>query len=410
MSTALLFEDNTDAESGVRFERVDLRQGAGASGPSVSESSVQDWIFRNPGCIPMNSIRPGAGELVAVCSEFPLRKSGSSVRVDMLGVTKHGHPVLVECKLWRNPEARREVIAQILEYAALLRRLSYSDLTAALKGQASFTDSLDNRHGLSSKSPNPLYDLVAKVSGGAGTETEFTDTVASCLERGEIELIVAGDGIREDTAAISEHLRDSGARLTLLELQVWKDSSSRLLLVPHIPFRTEVQRQRVIVDEAGRPLSVEESQDDRTAPAGEGRNENRAENRAFWDRFIDDAKFDHPDQGKPRHGGQNNVRMSLPPSGLWLTAWRSKKRKMGVFLGQGEQYDLQELLEDADEIRKETCLDRLQIRPDKKLGRIKLEIERPMPADVNKQREWLVDVANRLVNAIRPRLAHLESN
>ena len=410
MSTALLFEDNTDAESGVRFERVDLRQGAGASGPSVSESSVQDWIFRNPGCIPMNSIRPGAGELVAVCSEFPLRKSGSSVRVDMLGVTKHGHPVLVECKLWRNPEARREVIAQILEYAALLRRLSYSDLTAALKGQASFTDSLDNRHGLSSKSPNPLYDLVAKVSGGAGTETEFTDTVASCLERGEIELIVAGDGIREDTAAIAEHLRDSGARLTLLELQVWKDSSNRLLLVPHIPFRTEVQRQRVIVDEAGRQLSVEEPHDDRTAPAGEGRNENRAENRAFWDRFIEEVRFDHPDQGRPTHGNQNCVRIKLPYPGRWITAWRSAKGEMGFFLAQVENSNLGDLVDEAEAIQKETGLDDLTICAGEEPGVAKLDITVPAPTDDDKQLEWLVDVANRLVNAIRPRLAHLESN
>lgn len=83
---------------------------------------------------------------------------------------------------------------------------------------------------------------------------------------------------------------------------------------------------------------------------------------------------------------------------------------MGVFLGQSGQYDLQEIMEDADEIRKETGLKRLQIFPDKKLGKIKLEIEEPAPANINKQRTWLIDVSNRLVNALRPRLVHLESN
>lgn len=39
----------------------------------------------------------------------------------------------MECKLWRNPQARREVLAQILEYASLLRGWSYGDLTARLK-------------------------------------------------------------------------------------------------------------------------------------------------------------------------------------------------------------------------------------------------------------------------------------
>ena len=32
-----------------------------------------------------------------------------------------------------NPQARREVLAQTLEYASLMQRLSYSDLTAKLK-------------------------------------------------------------------------------------------------------------------------------------------------------------------------------------------------------------------------------------------------------------------------------------
>lgn len=410
MSTALLFEDGTDAGNGVPFERVDLRQGAGASEPRIEESSVRDWIFGNPGCIPMNSIRPGAGDLVAVCREFPLRKSGSSVRIDMFGVTRHGHPVLVECKLWRNPQARREVIAQILEYAALLRRLSYSDLTATLKGQTDFADSLANRHGLSSKSPNPLYDLVAKISSGASEETGFTDTVASCLKRGEIELIVAGDGIREDTEAIAEHLRDHGARLTLLELQVWKDSSNRLLLVPHIPFRTEVQRQRVLVDETGRPLSVEEPHDDRTTPTSEAGNETRAANRIFWDRFIEEVRFDHPDQSQPTHGGQNYVRIKLPYPGRWITAWRSVKGEMGFFLAQMENSNLESLVDEAEAIRKETGLDELTICAGEEPGIATVEITVPAPTDDDKKLEWLVDVANRLVNAIRPRLTHLDSN
>jgi hypothetical protein len=34
----------------------------------------------------------------------------------------------VECNLWRNPDAVREVIAQILDYAAELASLSYDQL------------------------------------------------------------------------------------------------------------------------------------------------------------------------------------------------------------------------------------------------------------------------------------------
>jgi hypothetical protein len=48
--------------------------------------------------------------------------------IDIFMVTPSGLPVLVECKLWRNPEGRREVIGQILDYAKELSRWSSSDL------------------------------------------------------------------------------------------------------------------------------------------------------------------------------------------------------------------------------------------------------------------------------------------
>ncbi len=35
--------------------------------------------------------------------------------------------MLVEAKLWRNPEARRKVIGQILDYAKELSRWNYED-------------------------------------------------------------------------------------------------------------------------------------------------------------------------------------------------------------------------------------------------------------------------------------------
>jgi len=52
----------------------------------------------------------GHGEaFVPLCRELPLRFGTSSVFLDLLGVSPTGKLVLIECKLWRNPEARREV-------------------------------------------------------------------------------------------------------------------------------------------------------------------------------------------------------------------------------------------------------------------------------------------------------------
>src|SRR5207244_1450795 len=57
----------------------------------------------------------------------------------------------------------------------------------------------------------------------------------------------------------------------------------------------------------------------------------RARNREFWDRFIDQARFDHPDQSPPRHGGNNWAKVALPPPATWMAAFRSKERT-GLFL------------------------------------------------------------------------------
>src|SRR3546814_2706818 len=45
--------------------------------------------------------------------------------IDNLFVTPSGDIVLVEAKLWRNPEMRRKVVAQALDYVAALSSMDY---------------------------------------------------------------------------------------------------------------------------------------------------------------------------------------------------------------------------------------------------------------------------------------------
>lgn len=389
MTSSLLLD--AALETATYLERVDLRSG-------MNEHWLRDKIVEYPRIIPLNRIDPGAGDFISVCREFPLSKYGSSVFVDVFGVTRHGRPVLIECKLWRNPQARREVIAQLLEYASLFRRLSYSDLTATLK----------SRFGMTGQ--NPLYDLVSGLPDAAAEE-EFSDRVASSLARGDIELIIAGDGIREDTAAIAEHLLDRGARLTLLELQIWKDSNGQHLLVPHIPFRTEILRQRVLVDGQDRPLVTEDVSEEEVEPPGTNGSDVRSANRSFWDSFISTVRFDHPDQTKPTHGGNNWVRISMPRPGRWLTGYRYQD-SIGFFFVQDDTVDLHGMIEEGNAMKSETGLSDLRVEAGKRPGVIKIAISKPIGEIGNEEAQlrWLTDTANRLVNAVRPRLAQLSTN
>ncbi len=56
----------------------------------------------------------------------------TGLSIDALFATPDGRLALLEVKLWRNPEARREVIGQVLDYAERLTRWNYETLDAAV--------------------------------------------------------------------------------------------------------------------------------------------------------------------------------------------------------------------------------------------------------------------------------------
>ena len=107
----------------IRLKRVDLA--ASNQGSAYDEAWLQGLLHQNPAILPIDQIEPGFGSPVAVCRELPLEfGAGRSGALDNFMVTREGRLVLVEAKLWRNPEARRSVVAQAMEYSAAVFRLS----------------------------------------------------------------------------------------------------------------------------------------------------------------------------------------------------------------------------------------------------------------------------------------------
>lgn len=368
------------------FSRSDLSEG-------FNEKWLQELLFAEPTLVPLTDIEHDAGNFIPICRELGLIKPGGRVYLDIFGVTNGGRPVLIECKLWRNPAARREVVSQILEYAALLRRSTYADLTAQLKAQLKWAGQ------------NPLFSHY-RENGGTLSETAFSDSFARNLRSGDFHLIVAGDGIREDMSAIAEHIGDQGARLALVEFQRWADVEGRMLIVPSIPFRTEVLRRQLFLDRDGNALEFDTTPEDGYAEldpnAGPAVDSAKIENRAFWQKFIDQIEFDHPDQGRPRHGGNNWVRIHLPSPARAITAFRQKGRA-GLFLVEEKGGALLPRLHDErDEIQAEFGKTPLRWFSGPNFDQPTLAVDEPEGTD--DQLAWLFDMANRLVNVVRPRL------
>ena len=163
-----------------------------ASEASYSEDWLQDLLYRHPQALPIGEIDESFAGLVPVCREMETPVGP----VDVVYVTPAGRPVIVEAKLWRNPESRRKVIGQILDYAKELSRWNYETFDAAVR-RARRRDDGD--------APKGLLDLLG-IAKDSPEAARFFDSLTQSLKRGDLLLLIVGDGIREGVGAITEFL------------------------------------------------------------------------------------------------------------------------------------------------------------------------------------------------------------
>lgn len=104
------------------LRRVPL--GAGVSDGGISEAELQELLFHHPEALPIAAIDAAYAGAVPICRELSLPAG----KADALYINHLGRITLTEFKLWSNPEARRVVIAQILDYAKDLASWGYENL------------------------------------------------------------------------------------------------------------------------------------------------------------------------------------------------------------------------------------------------------------------------------------------
>ena len=213
------------AHSAETLPRHDLRA-TGDGG--YDERWIQDLVHHNPSVLPIGEIEPAFSPLSAVCTELPL----ASGYLDNLLVTPRGDLVAVECKLWRNPEAQRKVVAQVIDYAKDLQKLSYTELQDAIRAVRKEPAFSLYRHSA----------MAAGETDAALDEARFVDAVTRNLRRGRCLLIILGDGITEGVEAMTEFLQQHAGlhfALALVQLGVYDlPGTDRRIVVPSIPVRT----------------------------------------------------------------------------------------------------------------------------------------------------------------------------
>jgi hypothetical protein len=374
---------------------------------AINETSIQNLVFKYPSCLPISEIDESFNPVLPVCTELNT-PTGS---IDILMVSPSGGIIIVETKLWRNPEARRIVVAQILDYAKELSKWSYEDLQREI-----------NRRLKTSE--NTLYEIVKQSdSNQLLNESDFVDSVSRNLRKGNFLLLIVGDGIHEGAAGIAEFLISSGYMnftFAMIELAVYKNEDIGTILLPRVITKT-VELQKFSVDiPDGLVLTSSSSNSEEISISKEYSPEWLQERTFyfnFWKELIGEFSFDDPGQPLPNPGyGQNLYVYPGKTRKAWISAYFMKSQKrVGVYFNcqndsEGQRiYDVLSL--DKDRIKEELgeeVIYRWDEGNSVSLWLYCEDVFEPKNRHIIKDffKEWL----NSFINVIRPRIKEIEKD
>ncbi len=382
-------------------KRVPL--GAGVAQGGISEDDLRNLLFRCPETLPIAAIDAAYAGVVPICKE--LRTLAGPI--DALYVNALGRITIAEFKLWRSPEARREVIGQILDYTKELASWSYEDL----KRQVSLALKETNTN---------LIKLVDPHSSGID-EAEFVDNLTRHLKRGEFLLLIVGDGIKEDADRIVDFLhRYSGLHFTLalVEAALYRDSANHLFVQPRVLARTEIVQRFVVEGDIVREFSEDDAEIQQDILSDQDE-----ENLRFWSSVVQDYSFADTTVDVPAPSKESVLYVPVRGSGFgdWGLCFNGylhrTNSKIGCYLTARKNQSqavriFDELLSGLDELRPESGeeLDlwtNAQGRP--RLGfwrQSSLSFLRGSESsnDYVESVSWMRDHLNRLVSVLHPRI------
>lgn len=218
-TTPLIIQGNRSTH----LEKISLQD------KSYDENWIQQICYNHPNTLPISEFEPSFDGIIPICQELPI-KSGYC---DLIYLNENGFITIGECKLWRNPEARRKVVGQILDYAKDIAQWNYQEFEkACLKAR--------NNHETS------LYEIMQTYFPDL-SEHEFIDRVQENLRRGRFLLLIIGDGIRENMEDLTDYLQKNNRlnfALALIEIPVYKNPiNNDLVITPRLLAKTkEIER------------------------------------------------------------------------------------------------------------------------------------------------------------------------
>jgi hypothetical protein len=371
---------------------------------AIDELHIQNLIFAHPSILPISEIDESYNPLIPVCKEL-----GTPVGpLDILLVSPDGEICIVETKLWRNPEARRKVVAQILDYAKELSNWTYEDLQREINKK------------LNSKG-NTLYNIVKNHDQDLITsESDFVDAVSRNLRRGKFLLLIAGDGIKENASGIAEFLSTSAYlnfTLAMIELNIYAGKGIGQLIIPHtIVKTTEISKMTINIHE-GLKLIIDDDYDNSPDVNSKEVSSEKEFYINFWDEFVKELNFDDPGQPLPNPGKAQNIYV-YPGSSkkAWISAYFMKSSKRaGVYFRTANDNEGKTILNYLDsfteDIREELGEEVIWNWEDNGGIAVRFNCENIFdPSYRDDLKEFFQIWLNKFVNVFRPRLRKMKTD
>lgn len=208
---------------------------------SFNEEWIQQLIHKQPNILPVDEIETNFSPLIPIGREV----ATNCGNIDNLFISPDGYLTIIETKLWRNPEARREVVGQILDYAKDVSKWTFTDLDIAVK----------NYNKTYNANNDGVLETISRYDPIDESDEQFLiDNISKNLKRGRFLLLIVGDGIRESVEDMVEYLSQSPQlyfTLALVELQVYRfdKEANSLIVIPQVITRTkEITRAIVRIE------------------------------------------------------------------------------------------------------------------------------------------------------------------
>jgi hypothetical protein len=217
------------------------------SAQAYQECALQEVIDRWPGILPISDFYPSVENVCSLGREIPIPVAdGAEGFIDNVLVTDDGHLVIVETKLWRNPEALREVIAQALQYSMGVSQLSSEAFEKCLKRGDARAKRLGTDETVFQRACSELPQRA----------DDFEEALDRLRSNGDILLLIVGDGVRPSAerlvAWMNKTVGTAPFKLGLVELRFYDVPGAGRIVVPKSLLKiSEASRHVVTINMQG---------------------------------------------------------------------------------------------------------------------------------------------------------------